>query len=131
MTLQILFSIIALAMIVTVVRILRSGRIREKYAALWIVVSLLIVVLTVWPGLLQWAADLVGVQVPANLLFFLALILLIGVALHLSLEVSKLEDESRALAEEVAIINAILERHGLQPGGNTDQVAPPRQGGPA
>lgn len=126
MMLQVLFLMIVVVVIITLARILRSGRIREKYAALWIVVGLAIVVLGVWPGMLEAAAGFLGFRVPSNLLFFLAVMLLTGVALHLSLEVSKLEDESRILAEEVAMIHAILERHGLQPrlDGGTTALAP-------
>lgn len=127
MTLQIFFTIIAVLVIVTLVRVLRSGRIREKYAALWIVVGIAIVVLAVWPAFLDAAARLLGIQVPANLLFFMAAILLVGVTLHLSLEVSKLEDESRVLAEEVALIRSVLQRHGLEPSG--DRALPPTDRG--
>ncbi len=108
------FLVVALASVVVVLAILRSGRMREKYAALWLIVSLAIVVVTVWPGLLAWLAGVLGVALPSNLLFFLAILMLLGVTLHLSLEVSKLEDESRTLSEEVALLDERLRR--LEPG---------------
>lgn len=94
----------------TLFRVLRSGHLREKYAVLWILVGLTIVIVGLWPGLLNILATWLGVQVPSNLLFFLAIVLLLGVALHLSLAVSKLEDEARTLAEEVAMLWARVER---------------------
>lgn len=112
MPLQALFVIVATLTLVTLFLVLRSGKIREKYAGLWIVVGLATVILAIWPGLLEAAARLLQVQVPSNLLFFLSILLLLGVALHLSLEVSTLEDESRVLAEEVAILR--LEVQGLR-----------------
>ena len=42
---------------------------------------------------------------PSNLLFFLAILLLLGVCLQLSLEISLAEEKSRTLAEHVAILN--------------------------
>ncbi len=47
---------------------------------------------------------------PANLLFAMSIVLLIGVCLHLSWELSMVEDETRILAEEVAILRVSLER---------------------
>ena len=104
MTVNWVFLAVALVASTLLFRILRSGQLREKYSALWLILGSAIVVLGVWPDLLGWAARLLGVQLPSNLLFFLAILLLLGVALHLSLAVSKLEEEARTLAEEVAIL---------------------------
>lgn len=105
---QVLFVTVAITTLALLFGILRSGRMREKYAALWILIGVTPIVLALWPGLLVSTAQLLGVQVPSNLLFFLSLLLLLAVALHLSLEVSMLEDESRVLAEEVAILRLDL-----------------------
>lgn len=94
--------------LIFVIEMLRRQKIREKYAVLWIVIGVATLILAAFPDLLTWAARLVGVQVPSNLLFAIAVILLLGVTLHLSREVSAGEDEIRALAEEVAILRADL-----------------------
>lgn len=80
-----------------------TRRLREKYAVMWIVIALCVLILGLFPQLLLWATMLLGVQVPANLLFALAIVLLLGVALHLSWELSQAEDEIRRVAEESAI----------------------------
>lgn len=101
----VLFVVVVL---VFVIEMLRRQKIREKYAVLWIVIGVATLILAAFPDLLVWAAKLVGVQVPSNLLFAIAVILLLGVTLHLSREVSSSEDEIRSLAEEVAILRADL-----------------------
>ena len=50
-----------------------------------------------------------GVQVPSNLLFAMSILMLLGVCLHLSWEISVVEDETRTLAEEVAILRTQVE----------------------
>lgn len=104
------FLVVALVAVVAVLAILRSGRIREKYAALWLIIGLAILVVTLWPGLLTLLSQWLGVQVPSNLLFFLAILMLLGVTLHLSLEVSELEEETRILSEEVALLEVRVSR---------------------
>ncbi|WP_144877214.1 DUF2304 domain-containing protein [Microbacterium sp. 1.5R] len=103
---------IAMAVIILVVVfwMLLARRIREKYAVMWIVIAICVLVLGCMPGLLIWATGLLGVQVPANLLFALAIVLLLGVSLHLSWELSHTEDEMRRVAEEAALARTELDR---------------------
>ncbi|SPT53315.1 Uncharacterized conserved protein [Actinomyces bovis] len=105
---QMFFVVIALAMMVFILSFLRSRKLREKYAALWIVVGTAVLILALVPHLLEMLTQLVGIQVPSNLLFLLAILLLLGVSLHLSLAISHLEEETRVLAENVAILNSIV-----------------------
>ncbi len=98
--------------LVVLFEMLRRHRLREKYAVLWAVVAVLVLVIAVFPGLLYRVADLVGVEVPANLLFFLASMLLLLVSIQHSYELGRLEERSRTLAEEVALLRLDLEsRH--------------------
>lgn len=99
-------SIVVVAILFFVFEMLRRQKLREKYAVLWIVIGLGTLLLSAFPGLLERASTLVGIQVPANLLFIMTLVLLVGVCLHLSREQSQAEDEVRILAEEVAILKA-------------------------
>ena len=90
--------------------LLRRRQLSEKYAALWLIVGVGVLVLLLAPGLLQGISEALGFEVPANFLFLLALTLLLLVSVHLSWELSRLEDETRVLAEELAILRSSLER---------------------
>ncbi|MDR2323368.1 DUF2304 domain-containing protein [Microbacterium sp. NPDC089698] len=98
--------VLALAMLVIVTTLLLTRRLREKYAALWIIIGLGMLILGAFPGLLLGLTSAFGVVLPANLLFAMAILLLLGVALHLSWELSQAEDEIRRAAEELAILRA-------------------------
>lgn len=111
---RLFFVVVALVILAAVISLLRSRKLREKYAGLWIMVGVAIVALSLAPGLLGALASVLGIVVPSNLLFALALLLLLGVALHLSLEISRLEDETRILAENVAILNLVVRENGLE-----------------
>ncbi len=92
------------------IELLRRRQLSEKYAALWLIVGVGVLVLLAAPGLLRSASDALGFEVPANLLFLVALTLLLGVSVHLSWELSRLEDETRSLAEELALLRSSVER---------------------
>lgn len=105
---QLFFVAVTSVIVLGVFNLLRSRRMREKYALLWMLVGLAIIILAALPSLLQVLAHALGFQIPSNFLFLLAIMLLLGVALHLSLEVSRLEDETRVLAEDIAILNTLV-----------------------
>jgi hypothetical protein len=89
--------------------LLRRRQLREKYAFIWLLVCPVIAALGVAPGLLNAASDALGVADPVNLLLFLAVLVLLGVCLHLSWESSQGEEETRSLVEEVALLRHRLE----------------------
>lgn len=90
--------------------LLRTRRIREKYAGLWIMLTLAVVLLGIFPGVAIWVSDLVGVETPVNLLFALAFVVLLALCIQLSAEVSTLEEETRTLAEEIALLRLDVSR---------------------
>lgn len=102
--------LLALGIVVLVIELLRRKKLREKYAALWLVVGGAALVLATFPQLLTEVSEVLGFQVPANLLFTMSILLLLGVSLHLSWEISIVEEETRSLAEEVAILRSQVEK---------------------
>jgi hypothetical protein len=57
-----------------IVELLRRRQLKEKYAVLWLLVGLVLVVFTAFPALLERIANALGVAVPTNLLFFVAIL---------------------------------------------------------
>ena len=96
--------VLCVAVVLLVLYLLRTQRIREKYAAIWLVLALAVVLLGVLPDLAGVLSRLVGVQTPINLVFALASAVLFGVCLQLSSEVSRSEEQVRTLAERVALL---------------------------
>lgn len=104
MTVRLLSLMVGLGILGMVIAMLRRRRVREKYAVLWLVVGVGQLVLAGFPGLLDAVAGRLGIADPPNLLAFGAVLFLLGVCAHLSVEASQLEDETRSLAEEVAML---------------------------
>lgn len=101
--------VLAVVLLTVVLWMLLTRRLREKYAVQWLLLGAVLLVLGLFPGLLEAATAAIGVQLPVNLLFAAAIFVLLGVALHQSWELSLAEEEARRLAEEVAILGARLD----------------------
>lgn len=87
-----------------VVEMLRRRRLRERHALWWLVAGAMALVISVFPATLDWAADLVGVAIPTNLVFFVSIAILFLVCLQNSSEVTVLENKTRTLAENSALL---------------------------
>lgn len=113
----------ALTTLAFMVELLRRRRLREKYAALWIVVAVVVAVLAFFPGLVERTASLVGVTVPVNLVFFAGVLLLLVVCVQLSAEVGTLEQKTQTLAEETALLRHRIEL--LERAAGRELIPPP------
>ena len=100
------FGFISVGAIVVMLR----RNMKEKYAVLWLLVGLAMLVLAIWPPLLDSSARMLGIKSGPNLLLFLAVLVLVTVCVHISWEVSRLEDRNRALAEEIGLLRFEFER---------------------
>lgn len=109
MQLTIFSLVISFAALVIVIELLRRRRLREKYAVIWVIISVGTAILALFPGLLSAGAALVGIQTPSNLLFLVSLVTLFAVSLQLSGEIGQLEDQTRRLAEEIGVLRMRLE----------------------
>jgi hypothetical protein len=91
-----------------VFEMVRRRHLHERYAILWLGAAFALLVLAVWIGLLKDISDLVGIKTPSNAFFVIAFAFLLLLVLHFSSVVSKLSDESRVLAQRLALVEQRL-----------------------
>lgn len=105
------------AVLIVVVDLLRRGKLRERHAVWWFGFGALALVGGIFPGLVDKLANLTGVELPINLVFFVAISVAFLVFLQHSSELTKLEAKTRRLAEKVAMLELELRRtRGEEPG---------------
>ncbi|MDQ7804733.1 DUF2304 domain-containing protein [Amycolatopsis sp. A133] len=106
---RILSIVVACIVLFVVLEMMRRRKLREKYAGVWLIVAIGVVVLAAIPSAAQFLARLTGVETPSNFVFLLAGVVLALVSLHLSTEVGHLEEEVRTSVEEIALLRCELE----------------------
>lgn len=115
-----IFGIVsALAILIVVIEMLRRRSLRERHAVWWLVAGILALIAGVFPSTLGWAASLIGIEVPLNLVFFVSIAILFLVCLQASSELTQLESKTRVLAERVALLELEL-RHQVEREQDTD-----------
>ena len=100
-----LVSIVAAAVLLLVVlELVRRRRLLERYALLWLLAAIVLLGLAGWGDGLQRLASALGIVDPPNALFFVALGFIVVLLLHFSAAVSRLSDQSKVLAQRLAIM---------------------------
>jgi hypothetical protein len=102
-------TIVSVLMLLVVFELIRSRRLRERYALLWLATGLVLVVLSAWRGGLNTIAGWFGVRgYPPAVLFAVGLLFVIVVLLHYSTVISRLVDQNTILAQRLALLEAKL-----------------------
>ena len=109
--LQIVAITAAAALLVILLELVRQRRLLERYALLWLFSAIVLLALSVWTGLLEAVADLIGIAYPPNALFLIAFGFVMVLLLHFSLAVSRLSDQTTVLAQRQALLEERLRRY--------------------
>jgi hypothetical protein len=106
-------------LLVAVLELVRRRRMLERYAIVWLGSALALLALAAWSGLLTKVASAIGIHYPPSALFVIAFGFVLVLLLHFSIAVSRLADQSKVLAQRVALLEernqrleeTVAERH--------------------
>jgi hypothetical protein len=102
-------AVASLLLVLVVLELIRSRRLRERYALLWLATGLVLLVLSLWRGGLNTIAGWFGVTgYPPAVLFAVAVLFILLVLLHYSTVISQLADQNVILAQRLALLEERL-----------------------
>ena len=102
--------VLAMAVFLLVIELVRRRQLREEYSLLWIVTTLIMIVLVLRYDWLVALTNFIGAVAPTTTLFLLGLLFLIVINIHFSIRVSKLNTQVKNLGQENALLRNKLER---------------------
>jgi hypothetical protein len=101
---QIIAIIASLLFIAFIARLIVRGKLREEYAIIWIICSVFLIVFALWREGLDLVSKMLGFELPSNLIFTGAIFAMLIYLLHLSVVVSKLQEQNKTLAQDIALL---------------------------
>jgi len=96
--------------IVTMVLLMRRRVMKERFTVWWAILCVGVVIFAVFPSVLPFVAEHLGFQTPSNFVFFVASIMLVLMSVQFSVEISRLEEKTRTLAEQLGILRTQMEQ---------------------
>jgi hypothetical protein len=110
---SILGALASFTLVIVVLELIRSRRLRERYALLWLVTGLVLTALSAWRSGLNTMAGWLGVRgYPPAVLFAVGIIFILAVLLHYSTVISKLSDQNTVLAQRLALLEQQVRSRG-------------------
>jgi hypothetical protein len=101
---QLIAILASVGILLLVLELVRRRRLMERYALLWLLSAVTLLVLSVWRGALEVLASVVGIAYAPSALFMVALGLGLLLLLHFSLVISHLHDQVKVLAQRVGML---------------------------
>lgn len=103
---HVFITVCAVVMLGFIFWMLRRGSMRSRYALLWTAVAVLLGVLVIFPGLLDRVSRWVGIYYSPALFLLAAVGFVFIVLIEFSRELTRLDERTRTLAEEIALLRA-------------------------
>src|SRR4051794_38089894 len=100
---QIVSIVAAFGLLLVILELVRRRRLLERDALVWLGSGLVILGLAIWRGALTDLAKTLGIAYPPNALFVVAFGFVLLLLLHFSLAVSRLTDQTKVLAQRLAL----------------------------
>ena len=102
-------AIAAILLLAVILELIRSRRLQERYALLWLLTGAVMLVLSLWRSGLNTIAGWVGIETyPPAVLFAVATLFVLVVLLHYSTVISRLSDQNKILAQKLALLESRL-----------------------
>jgi hypothetical protein len=89
-----------------ILELVRRRRLLERYALLWLFSAGALLALAAWKGLLEKVANAIGIFYPPSALFVIAFAFILILLLHFSVAVSRLAEQSKVLAQRLALLES-------------------------
>lgn len=104
MRINIIIAVVLILLFVYCINKIKSAHMDFKNGLPWLVGIALLLVLDLVPSIVETITEWVGIELPINLLFLVAIGLCMVLIFRQSMEISKLKEEHKKLAQEMAIL---------------------------
>ena len=104
--------VVSLVMCGLIFELIRRRRLMERYAILWLLAGVTVVVLSVGQDLLVKLAHGAGISYAPSAVFAIAFLFVLAMLVQFSITISRLSDQNTALAQRLALLQQRLEQGG-------------------
>lgn len=103
LTLRVVLVLVSLMTLLFVMRKVRSSKIRLEDSMAWILFSGVLFILSVFPGIFDFLAELAGVYSTVNFVFLFFIFVLLILCFSLNMKVSQMDTKIKELTQLLAI----------------------------
>ena len=101
--LRVLLIIVSVMNTLNILRRIRKSKLQIDYSIFWLVFSMILTVIAVFPQIVIKLAQIIGFQSPANMVFLLVIFALMFKSFQSTLEISQLQYKIEELTQKIAL----------------------------
>ena len=106
--LQIIVAVVILLALAGIANMVRRETLDIKFALSWLTVGALVLVLDIFPGIMNYLVHLLGIDLPVNMMFFFGFCFTLFLVFILTVKVSRQSEQLKRLTQEVALLEERL-----------------------
>jgi hypothetical protein len=108
-TTQYIAIAVSIGLFLYILYLVRKKKIKEEYSLLWLFSSAVFIFFSIWRDGLEYFAKLVGIAYAPAALFLILMLAIFLILIEFSIIISMLSEESKILAQELALLKNRLE----------------------
>lgn len=105
---QIILAVLLLFILYKLLRSVVKKKLEIKYVLSWIIIDFCLLIIDLFPSILTILCRCLGIQLPSNMIFLVAIILLFLLELSHTILLSKLVESNKSLTQEIALLKKEL-----------------------
>lgn len=107
---NILGLVVSLIFLGYIIYLIKNSNLKEEYSFLWIAVSIIMIAISTFPQILNFLRKFLGFSFIENILYFFSLFFLLVLSLQMTVQVSKLTNQTKTLAQKLALLEEKLNK---------------------
>lgn len=109
--LQIFLFLSTVIMFIFMIKLIKKETLQLKYSLLWIIIGVMMIILSIFPCILEYISKVLGIVTPTNTLFLIGLIFELMIVFSLTVALSKSSERVKNLSQEIALIRKEFENN--------------------
>lgn len=101
---NIFFIVLALIFILSILNSVRKGKFSIVESFFWVCAGIITLILAIFPGIIMWLAEKVGVEYAPSLLFMLSILFLMLINIRNTRKIAEQQEKIICLAQDIAIL---------------------------
>lgn len=106
--------VLAIVFIILVLNLVRKNKLDEKYSILWLFFSIIVLIVSIFPSIIEKISEMCDVYYPPALLLLFGIITIVAYIIHITLVITKQNKMIIKLTQEIALLKVDMERRNLK-----------------
>jgi hypothetical protein len=108
--LQVVLFVTSVLGLIGIVVMIRRYKLELKYALLWLFLGFVIVLISIFPKIVELISTTLEIETPVNGLFLVSILLILAILFNLTLVLSSSQNKIKSLTQELGILKHELRK---------------------